>query len=74
MIPRQKIYCIRYCFALLLLGISAALFTGCDSAPKEGFTDRKEAKNGYLGGKKWGKWMEYIDSDYNTVSDSNSPY
>jgi antitoxin component YwqK of YwqJK toxin-antitoxin module len=39
-----------------------------------GFTNKAEAKNEMRNGVKEGKWVEYVDSSFNTISDTNAPY
>jgi antitoxin component YwqK of YwqJK toxin-antitoxin module len=45
-----------------------------ESSNDSGFTNKAEAKNLMVNGAKEGKWVEYIDTNYKVVSDSNAPY
>ena len=44
-----------------------------NNIPEQGFTNKSEAKNEMVNGKREGKWIEYFSDDYgNTTSDSNN--
>jgi antitoxin component YwqK of YwqJK toxin-antitoxin module len=54
----------------LILSLSFVI-TSCNKISDQGFTNKAEAKNEIINGKKEGKWVEYFADDYgNTTSDS----
>jgi len=60
---------------LLLLILSLFTLTAFgQNLPDSGFTNKAEAKNQMVNGKKEGKWCEYWDSSFNSTIDTNSPY
>ncbi len=60
--------------AFLSIILFFSLLIGCNSASTDGFTGKGEAKNQMVNGLKEGKWKEFLDSNFNVSSDSNSLY